>query len=71
MAGDGFVSFGSQGRGRVSVSALLREQLESRSSLSHSFSPGRTKSRAGPGGNRGCGRREGVLPPPGGSVGTA
>lgn len=73
VAGDGFVSFGSQGRGWEATTAPLREQLGSRSLVSHHFSSGCTKEqgRAGAGRDRSCGRRDGVLPSPGGSVGTA
>lgn len=57
MARDGFVSFGSQGRGRVSVIALLGEQLGSRSPMSHRLGSGctREQGRAGSGQDGGCG----------------
>lgn len=58
MATDGFVSFGSQGRGRVSVITLLGEQLGSRSPMSHCFGSGsgcrKEQGRAGSGWDRGC-----------------
>ena len=54
MARDGFVSFGSQGRGREAVTALLGEQRGSRSLMSHRFSSGSTKEL----GRAGAGRTE-------------
>lgn len=59
VAGDGFVSFGSQRRGWEVTTALLREQLGSRSLVSHHFSYGCTKEqgRAVAGRDRSCGRR--------------
>ena len=47
MARDGFVSFGSQGRGREAVTALLGEQRGSRSLMSHRLALGVQRSWAG------------------------